>query len=333
VLALPHRWIWDFWLADDGGRFHLFFLQAPRALGDPDLRHWNVSIGHAVSDDLRDWEVLGDALAPSADPGFDDMTTWTGCTVRGDDGGWCMFYTGSSARERGLKQRVCLATSTDLMRWERRGVVLESDPRWYEQLGSSDWKDEAWRDPWVLRDPGGDGWHMLLTARAATGPSDRRGVIAHARSSDLVTWEAGPPLSAPDRFGHLEVPQVATVDGRHVLLFSCLATELSGDDRRAGVGGGVWSVPVEDPLGPYDIARATPLTDETLYSGRIVCDRAGDPMLLAFRNVDAAGRFVGEITEPMPVAWRPSGLQVNLPRAASPSGSASRPLTPAPRPT
>ena len=42
-------WVWDFWFADDGERFHLFFLKASRALHDPDRRHWHATIGHAVS--------------------------------------------------------------------------------------------------------------------------------------------------------------------------------------------------------------------------------------------------------------------------------------------
>jgi len=31
--------VWDFWFADDGDRYHLYFLKASRALVDPDRRH------------------------------------------------------------------------------------------------------------------------------------------------------------------------------------------------------------------------------------------------------------------------------------------------------
>jgi beta-fructofuranosidase len=57
--SLDDRWIWDFWLADDGERHHVFFLQAPRSLGDPDRRHDHATIGHAVSDDLVAWTLVG----------------------------------------------------------------------------------------------------------------------------------------------------------------------------------------------------------------------------------------------------------------------------------
>ena len=303
MLRLEDHWAWDFWLADDGEHYHLFFLKAPTTLGDPHQRHWNVRVGHAVSSDLVDWSVVEDAFGPSDEPAFDDYTTWTGSVVRADDGTWCMFYTGTSRAERGLKQRIGLATSADLRVWRKHGraALVASDPRWYEQLGDGQWPDEAWRDPWVLRDPAGDGWHMLITARSRTGPADQRGVIGHARSRNLLAWEVMPPLSPPGAgFGHIEVPQVATVDGRTVLVFSCLGTELSNDRRAAGERGGVWLLEPDGPLGPYDPAAARRITDESLYSGRLVRDRSGAWVMLAFHHNDRDGRFVGRISDPVP---------------------------------
>ncbi|ABW16385.1 Glycosyl hydrolase family 32 domain protein [Parafrankia sp. EAN1pec] len=315
MLRLPDVWTWDFWFADDGVHYHMFFLKASRALGDPDQRHWKAVVGHAVSSDLTRWDEVADAVAPSDPVAFDDIATWTGSVVRDDDGTWMMFYTGASSGERGLKQRIGLATSTDLHTWEKHPAapVLESDPHWYEQLVDAQWPDEAWRDPWVLRDPAGDGWHMLVTARAATGPGDQRGVIGHARSHDLVHWSAQPPLSLPQTgFGHLEVPQVEVVDGRPVLVFSCLRGELSRERRERGVHGGTWCVPVETLLGPYDVTRAVQVTDESLYSGRLVRDRSGRWVMLAFHNVVDGGRFVGEISDPMYVSWAQDGTRLVL---------------------
>ena len=85
MLALKDRWIWDFWLARDGAHWHVFFLQAPKSIGDPELRHWNVSIGHATSDDLKNWSYRGTCFGPAAGPAWDDHTTWTGSVVRDDD--------------------------------------------------------------------------------------------------------------------------------------------------------------------------------------------------------------------------------------------------------
>ena len=45
ALSLPDHWLWDHWIADDGERYHLFFLRASRALHNPQRRHWRASLG------------------------------------------------------------------------------------------------------------------------------------------------------------------------------------------------------------------------------------------------------------------------------------------------
>lgn len=68
-----------------------------------------------------------------------------------------------------------------------------------------------------------------ITARACEGEVDDRGVIGHARSTDLLHWEIEPPLSKPGSgFGDLEVPQIKVIDGKPVLLFSCITREMAG---------------------------------------------------------------------------------------------------------
>ena len=133
MLRLEDRWVWDWWLADDGSRFHVFYLQAPKALGDQHLRHRNATVGHAVSDDLRDWHILPDALRPGPAGTWDDIATWTGSTIF-HAGTWHMFYTGTSTAEGGRVQRIGLATSPDLVAWTKhpRNPLFEADPRWYE---------------------------------------------------------------------------------------------------------------------------------------------------------------------------------------------------------
>jgi beta-fructofuranosidase len=314
MLRLADAWTWDFWLADDGRSYHLYFLKAPRHIGHPDERHWNVSIGHATSPDLASWTVVADAIAPSDAPEIDDIATWTGSVVRGRDGTWFMFYTGVGSADRAPRQRIGLATSADLYHWSKHpgSPVLDSDPRWYERLPDALRLDEAWRDPWVFADPGGDGLHMLLAARACDGAGDQRGVIGHARSHNLVHWQAQPPLSRPGGgFGHFEV-QVEVVAGRPVLVFSCLAFGLSDERRKAGLPGGIWCLPCESPLGPFTPDRAVRMTSESLYSGRLVRDRAEQWIMLAFRNHGPDGRFIGELTDPMPIGWAADGSALKL---------------------
>ncbi len=312
MFALPDSWVWDFWFADDGEQYHLFFLYASRALRDPDARHYRASIGHAVSADLEHWDRVADALVRSDAPAFDDLATWTGSVVRHPDGTWFLFYTGSTLTEAGNVQCIGYATSSDLMTWQKSAAnpVLQADSRWYETLADGQWHDEAFRDPWVFPDPDGDGWHMLVTARGRTGPADDRGVVGYARSTDLRTWELRPPLSEPGQgFGQLEVMQVEVVDGRPVLLFSCLATDFSAARRATGESGGVWAVPAGSLVGPFDVADAHPVTDDALYSGRLIRRRSDDRwVLLAFHHSDEEGGFVGTLSDPVAVRWDGAAL-------------------------
>jgi beta-fructofuranosidase len=301
MLRLPDRWIWDFWLADTGVDYHVFYLQAPRSLGDEQLRHHNATIGHASSADLHDWRVWPDALRPGAPGAWDDLATWTGSVISWDER-WWMFYSAISSREHGRVQRIGAATSTDLATWTKHPAnpLIEAEGRWYER--ADDKHTLAWRDPWVFADPDGDGFHALITARVGTGPEDERGVIGHARSADLVRWEVGPPLTDPGDFGELEVPQLVWADGEPVLVFSCGERYVGRRRRQPGVAAraATYLAPAPGPLGPYDVASARVIAGDGLYSGRIVHDRQGRPNLLAF--VDRPdGAFVGELADPRPI--------------------------------
>ena len=306
MFTLPDSYVWDFWFADDGETYHMFFLFASRALHDAEDRHYRASIGHAVSADLTNWTRVADALVRSDAPDFDDLATWTGSIVRHPDGTWFLFYTGSTLTPAGNRQRIGYATSSDLLTWHKQaGPLLEADPHWYETLSSGQWHDEAFRDPWVFADPEGEGWHMLITARANHGPADDRGVVGYAWSRDLRTWHLRPPLTAPGQgFGQLEVTQVEVIDGKPVLLFSCLAADAAASKRATGTTGGVWASAAESLTGPFDVAGAQQVTDDGLYSGRLIRRRDdGQWLLLAFHHTGPGGKFIGSISDPRPVLW------------------------------
>jgi beta-fructofuranosidase len=313
------HWVWDFWVADDGERFHLYYLHAPRSLGDPDLRHRNARIGHASSLDLRTWHDHGPVLGPGAPDDFDGSATWTGSVVRGDDGLWRMFYTGArflDADSGANIETIGVATSADLHTWVKStGPIVVADPTWYETLDAGTWREEAWRDPWVFRSA--DGWHMLVTARSVDGDLVDRGVIGLATSPDLATWTVQPPVSRPGAgFMHLEVPQHLEIDGRALLLFSCDTAHLTGSRAARGERGGIW-VAGAPGAGGYPVADATRLLDERHYSGRVVRDRAGAWVLLAFENVGNDGEFIGRLSDPLPLAWSGETLVVEVEREAA----------------
>ena len=327
TLQLDDQWIWDFWLATAGDQHHVFYLKAPKVLGDPDKRHWHVSIGHAVSTDLRNWTVVKDALAPSGADAWDDKSTWTGSVVRHGDG-WVMMYTGTSHAEGGLVQRVGLATSTDLYDWVRHpDPVLVADPEYYETLSDDVWPDEAWRDPWLFSDPSDGQFHVFLTARANEGERFDRGVIAHARSANLLDWDVLPPLQTPAGFGQLEVPQLIQIHNRWYLIF-CSDVETQSPARRAsGPGTGTYYLVGNSPYGPFSMVGNGALDVDAIgstYAGRILPTSDGVLSFLAWNRADAAGNFLGHLTDPRQVVSRPDGSLSLVDPAVSPPEAPSQ---------
>ena len=311
TLRLDDRWIWDFWFARDGADYHIYFLEAPRSLGDPELRHWHASIGHAVSRDLRNWDYRGVCLRPSAAPAWDDGTTWTGSIIR-HDGRWHMFYTGTSKADQRKKQRIGVVTSSDLHHWQRSepGPVIRFDADIYEEYSPDHWHDRAFRDPWVMADPDGDGFRMWFTARRRDGLPDGRGVIGTARSADLRTWSIEPPVTPAGDFGECEVPQFWQHGGRRYLLF-CTTADRTSAARRAYLAAGGRTAESGTHYYVSDETAAWTLADGpffagasagSLYAGRIIDGPDGAPVFLGTIGRRADGSYLGAVSDPIPVS-------------------------------
>ena len=308
TLRLPDKWVWDFWFARRDSEWHIFYLQAPRALGNSALRHHHASIGHAVSLDCRQWHVVDDAVQPGPPGSWDDLATWTGSVIE-HEGRWYMLYTGISKVEQGVIQRIGLATSDDLVHWSKHEAnpVLEADPRWYELLDLDRWRDQSWRDPYLFRLPEDDYFHVLITARSPSGPSDGAGVVAHARSHDFVNWEVLSPITEPGEFAQIEVPQLIVDSEGCRILFSCHAEDHSNERvGRIGVRslGGTFVLSAKNFDGPYTAAdqpvAASTAALGVLYSGKVIDRGIGGLEFMAFGG-DNEIDFVGELTDPLPI--------------------------------
>ncbi|MFC7155824.1 glycoside hydrolase family 68 protein [Halomarina halobia] len=301
----PDRVIWDFWVSEVDGTYHLFHLQAPAGT-EPSERHHCSSVGHAVSTDLREWTDRGTILEPSADrAAWDSLALWTGWTLE-RDGRHYLFYTGRSRRDPdGHTQRIGVATSTDLRTWKPHPAnpVLPPDDRYAGREETVD-GTVPWRDPCIVRDPESGTFYAFVTARDPDRPPGRRGCIARARSADLVEWEVLPPAASPGRYREMEVPSLHRRDGRWYLLFSVQASwyadHVPADDRQTGV-----RYLVADAL---DGDFAPPETDDLLlgsdsrqYTGRVVPDPDGRDVFLTWN----AGPELGHPDAPNPYSLAP----------------------------
>ena len=318
VLALEKQWIWDSWYVRAGDTWHAFFLKADKSLGDPDLRHFNVTQGHAVSTDLKTWEHRGTSLTPSAAPAFDDTAVWTGSVLKGPDGLWHLFYTGAGSAEKGLYQRIGHATSPDLDTWTRVGNgfcldLVGPNARHYEtEHMVGHWHDRAMRDPWVMPDPEGEGYLMFFTARApGIEEANAAGAIGFATSPDLMTWTLQPPVFVGG-FGQMEVPEVFTANGRWYCLFCTSANHWSSDYRASNPESPVTGnhyLMADSPRGPWRMAPGG-FFDGGLpchrYAARIVQTDDG-LVILGFAD-KVRENFGGYVLDPEPVVIDADGL-------------------------
>lgn len=317
------HYLWDFWLVspqewgDVREPYHLYYLQAPRSLDDQILRHGVATVGHAISHDLREWVTCGTALEAGLPGSWDDRAIWTGSVIV-RDGLAYMFYTALSRAEKAPVQRIGLAISKDLVHWERYlgNPLLEVDTRWYEPQSAGQMEAQTWRDPYVVYSSEEEVYYIFLSARVNEGPSDGRGVIGLARSTDLLSWEVLPPVSMPGEFTEMEVPQVVPLNGLYYLLF-CATRHAA--DRLSQAGATNWAGThylVSSKLtGPY-----LPLTQEPLladakgayYAGKLVRDRVGELNFIAWKQWDEAGNFYGALSDIAEVRVLPDGrLQVD----------------------
>lgn len=158
--------MWDTWHIEHEGRAHMIYLQrlAPGSTR-PELEA--DSLGHAVSDDLLHWTELAPALGPGPKGGLEDMQPWTGSLIK-HDGRIHLFYTMRNTQTAGAQQRIGLATSRDMMTWQRHpgNPIIEPDPRWYVSIGKPDPGGVVdCRDLIVLPDPEGRGFIGFFSVR------------------------------------------------------------------------------------------------------------------------------------------------------------------------
>jgi len=214
-LKAPGNWIND----PNGfiyyrGQYHLFYQYFPYA---PlwGTMHW----GHAVSDDLVNWEHKGVALFPTK---YEDQNgCFSGSAVE-HEGRMYLFYTGIHYRRPDPANiHDCLdddfeacqmaLSSEDGIRFDNfndKSVIIPclTDP----DIG--DRKDT--RDPKVWR--GREGWYMVLGSKTA----QEAGKLLFYRSGNLRDWTYAGSTSKQGLGWVWECPDYFETDHRGVLIFS-----------------------------------------------------------------------------------------------------------------
>jgi beta-fructofuranosidase len=236
------------------GATHLFYLSSPSETLDYPERV-RTTWQHACTRDFKIWKNLAPALEPGETNVFDAGGIWTGSVVD-CDGIYYLFYTGHHVGAAN-PQTICLATSTDLVRFERHGRnPLIMPIAGYEAID--------WRDPYVFYNETERRWWMLIAARLAQGPKWRRGCIVLATSENLLDWNVElSPLHVPGTTYCPECPEMWTAGGRWYLVFSRFSEGVGTIYRVADSPRGPFRVPVDEALGGrrWYAAKSSPQVD------------------------------------------------------------------------
>jgi len=197
------------WLNDPNGivqwqgKYHMFYQHNPveAKWGPP---YW----GHAVSDDLINWQDLPMALSPLAEPA-DDGGCWSGCFVN-NEGTATLFYTGV----KGKAQTTCVATgSADLLTWTKHpNNPVVTAP--HEVIGDHN----DYRDPYVWQENGK--WLKIIGTSI-----NQKGQALVYESTDLYNWTYLNPLVAEEAYdlcedsGHIwECVNLFALQDKYILI-------------------------------------------------------------------------------------------------------------------
>lgn len=228
-------------------------------------------VGLAWSDDLLRWhkDPRNPIFGPTGDPATLDACGTAGPFVWAEGGRYHLFYFGTTAPgyERGLKA-LHLATSTDLVRWQRHPANPVVAPH------GQGWRREAIWHPNVVRHAGR--YYLFFNASGLTDGCDEE-FVGYAVSDDLRAWtvdDAHAPLlvgsrraGAWDATGRTGDPSVFRVGDFWFMAY------YSWDGRHTQ-DGLAWTTAAAFPLGwqPYDGNPVLPIgrpgTFDALHAGK-----------------------------------------------------------------
>lgn len=213
------RYLNDHCLIRHDGTWHFFGIVGPVGKGCYSDGS-ETSFAHATSEDLQVWQEQPDVMHIDGG-GVDNAHVFAPHVMQKDDT-FYMFYTGVDDRRR---QRVCLATSTDLFEWHRfdHNPIIVPSLYWaqWPGFGTADTAVGNCRDSHILQlDDGGyvAYWVAELNDRFGTDMT----CVAASISDDLLHWQEIGPIFSIRRWSDpptaaAESPCVVHKDGHYWL--------------------------------------------------------------------------------------------------------------------
>ena len=323
--------VWDPWLVPDGDVYRVFYLMEGR--NDRVFwQHGNMCVG--ISQDLKTWQYLGVALAPSAGDTWDSGRICAGSLYK-EKQIYYLWYSAAPARDI-FDERIGLATSEDGVRWQRSPQPsLEPDWRFYGRSQPLPFSDTAktqarvlhWRDPYPVRQAETGKYYLFFTA-AVTDESSRSAVYKGCVGVAVGDAIAGPfsclpPVAYPEMtdiregiFYELERPQIIPRNGKFFLFFSCWTAHINPKwIERVGMekitGSSLYCYVSDLPEGPYLPIAEKPVVPGSDRTGLYATQLTFDPRSARWF---ACGwypeNFTLEVSTRFPVVWEGDRVEI-----------------------
>jgi|UniRef100_UPI00404AF1E7 hypothetical protein len=257
----------DFCLHEVDGTWHLYHITGTPGVSCC-LPGNEVFFGHATTRDFVTWETHEPCFFIDV-RGWDHGHVFAPYVISRGDKHW-MFYTGVATDNT---QRIGVATSTDLFKWERAGDRPVIRPEEYGWAFCPTTGGAACRDAHVIEHYGK--FQLYYTAVKKDG----NGCVARASSTDLLHWQDEGICYGFNAWNQCESSNVQHLaDGRWRLFFG---------------GHHAWSyVDSDNPLRWPDVTP-TKLRDD--ITGMEVIRRQGDRWLVAYFGLRYYRLLVGVI--------------------------------------
>lgn len=220
------------WLNDPNGfsyyhgQYHLFYQYHPYSTCWGNI-HW----GHAVSDDLIQWEYKPAVMAP--DENYDADGCFSGSAVELDDGRHLLMYTGIKKDPNNhddvvfQTQCVAIGDGTDYKKYSHNPVIDI-----YDRPGEAD--PYNFRDPKIWKQEDGTYRAVIASKDLQSGSQ-----ILLYESKDALKWEFLSVLvENKGRVGDMwECPDFFPLDGKYVILANGMDMIQDGIDFHKGNNG------------------------------------------------------------------------------------------------
>lgn len=223
-------WWSDFTFLRQGNVWHMFSDYDCLADGATSFTHMDFM--HTTSLDLYSWTKVGPVVLRGAEGSWDATDISAPSIITSGDT-YNMFYTGMDLVNGNNRQRIGLATSTDLTTWTKSASnpIFDCSTLTWNYWDTSVAEGMDCRDPFVIRDQTNNRWVMFYTARSKFIDQDPLrdipypAIVGTATSTDLIAWtDAGSILATAGI--KADSPHVISRNGTWYLIWTSADCEL-----------------------------------------------------------------------------------------------------------